>query len=144
MLNRVAIGIAVILGSFLATLFSLDYFFGDLNKPWASYTPSVRALTGTLGSVTSTGSYKIIGSTVHVQMTITVSRNGTGGSGLQVALPVASKSAAVLVGRDSSTGPMVQGMIAPSAAVVSLFTYSNGYPGGDGKIIFISGTYEGL
>jgi hypothetical protein len=143
MIKQFAIGAAVVALTFTATLLALDHYFGTVNGPWISFTPTISAVNGAIGLASGGGTYKVTGSTVQFQVTVKISKNGTAAAGVQVSLPVASKSPAVVVGRDVSAGPMLQGVILPATQVVTLFTFNNGYPGGDEKTLFISGVYEG-
>jgi hypothetical protein len=138
--------ITIICVAFVMTLVTLNYLYGELDQPWKSFAPRVASLRGSIESASATGSYHVTGTTVHFQVAITIGKNGTGIEGIRFALPVATKSVAVIIGRDASSGAALQGIIAPTvdAKAATLFTYSNGYPGGDGKVLFASGTYEGV
>lgn len=120
-------------------------FSGPDLSAWSAYTPIVTASAGALTTVSATGRYKTIGKTTFIQTKITITANGTGASVLNVTLPNLAQSNAVLAGRESaSLGKMLQGFIdvAQSATGFQLLNYDNTYPGGNGFILTVSGSYE--
>jgi len=140
--KSVIIGILIVCAAFTATILTLDFFFGEARSPWSMFAPSVGSLEGRIGNASATGSYKLIGTTVHFQLTINIGTNGTAGGALTATLPYPSNLNAIAVGRDVSTGNLLQGVIYAGARQAVIFTYNNAYPGGDQKQLYISGTYE--
>lgn len=112
---------------------------------YATYTPVVTASTGTITTVSATGRWRQFGKSVHLTMTITITTNGTGGGFLQVTLPALGNAADnyVMAGRASAvSGKMLQGWVPSGLAVVRILDYAAVYPGANGEIIYLSGTYE--
>jgi hypothetical protein len=108
---------------------------------WATYTPIVTAATGTFTTVSATGRYKQIGKTVFIYIAVTITTNGTASGSVTVTLPVTSGVTNVICGRENmATGYMLQGLI--SAALVGIVNYDNTYPGGDGRLLLMTGVYE--
>ncbi len=140
--KSIVIGILIVCATFTATIVTLDFFFGEARSPWVAFAPSVGSLGGSIGSASAVGSYKLIGTTVHFQLTIDVVTNGTATGALTATLPYPSRSNAVAIGRDVSIGNLLQGVIYAGARQAVIFTYNNAYPGGDRKQLYLSGTYE--
>ncbi|WP_157783671.1 hypothetical protein [Bradyrhizobium liaoningense] len=140
--KSIVIGILVVCATFTATIVTLDFFFGEARSPWVAFAPSVGSLGGSIGSTSAVGSYKLIGTTVHFQLTIDVVTNGTATGALTATLPYPSRSNAVAIGRDVSIGNLLQGVIYAGTRQAVIFTYNNAYPGGDRKQFYLSGTYE--
>jgi hypothetical protein len=140
--KSIVIGILIVCAGFTATIVTLDSFFGEARSPWVVFAASVGSLGGRIGSASAAGSYKLIGTTVHFQLTINVETNGTAAGGLTATLPYPSKSNALAIGRDVSIGNLLQGVVYAGAREAVIFTYDNAYPGGDRKQLYISGTYE--
>lgn len=72
------------------------------NSAWSTYTPTVSSQTGTItaATISTSGRYKVLGKTIFVQFTITLTNVGTGtpGGGLQISAPFAASGAAANVG----------------------------------------------
>jgi hypothetical protein len=112
--------------------------------PWIAYTPTVSAASGTITSASATGFYKVFGKTVHVQITIVITTNGTGADTVRATLPfTASTSDFVLNGYSFSGGT---GLVCPIFSFdptrVHSLRYDGAYPGADGASLLVSGTYE--
>tara|TARA_R110000868_G_scaffold96010_7_gene264133 strand:- start:828 stop:2720 length:1893 start_codon:yes stop_codon:yes gene_type:complete len=113
---------------------------------WTAYTPSITAGTGTITTSSSTGRYIKTSKTVNIQMSITITTNGTGSISVIASLPYqASPFEFVLAGRNTTTGKMLQAEIIPGANYIRIFNYDNSYPiNVNGEILHISGIYEAL
>lgn len=111
---------------------------------WTSYTPTVSAGSGTITTATATGSYIQYGKTVHFQQKITITTNGTGATYLSTSLPVQAVAnfEAIVAGRNTTNGKMLQCEIMSAATLTRIFTYDNLYPVTSGDVIYISGTYQ--
>lgn len=112
--------------------------------PWAAWTPTVTAGSGTFTTVSGGGRYAKIGNTVVFNVTISISVNGTAASWVIFNLPTSSVSYAVFTGRSLTSGITLVGNASASADSVLLTTYINGYPGGSGTTLIVSGTYESV
>ena len=109
---------------------------------WTAYTPTITAGSGTFTTVSATGRYIQIGKIIHFRETITITTNGTAGTSVISSLPAAAYEANwMCFGRENNvTGKTLCGRGATTS--VTIFTYDNFYPGGDGYQLTLSGTYE--
>jgi hypothetical protein len=114
---------------------------------WRVYTPGVVAVTGAFTSATATGRYRQMDKTIQFQVSVTITTNGTAAGGVTVGLPRLSSS---VVGNWFSvggrggivSGKALAGSIQPSSNTVTMFNYDSSYPGANGELLVISGTYE--
>jgi hypothetical protein len=121
---------------------------GDTGTAWTTYTPTITVGTGaitTLGTVS--GRYKTIGKTLFISVSAGITTNGTAATSFSFSLPagmtVNSGADGYLSGREGLvTGNMLQGRAAASTTVITVLTYANAYPGGDGRRIALSGVIE--
>jgi hypothetical protein len=111
---------------------------------WIPYTPVVSSIAGTITTASATGRYVAVGKTITVQITTQVTANGTGSSGVVATLPFAPAGFEYYIfGRDTNnTGKALIGRIRASTQNVSMVFYDNSYPGADGVVLTVSGTYE--
>lgn len=110
---------------------------------WTAYTPTVTAGTGTFTTVSATGAYVQIGKIVIVRGTVTITTNGTAAATVIATLPITQKTGTVGhgIGREvNATGNTV--LVQCGSTNATMFTVSNGYPGGTGYTIQFSATYE--
>lgn len=120
---------------------------GDYQKfpAFTTYTPTITASVGTLTTASGTGRYLREGKRLTIQITATITNNGTGSGIIIATLPNSYTAAAnyTLVGRDSSvTGNILQGYIASGANTVWILFYNNGYPGAGGAVLNVNGVIE--
>jgi hypothetical protein len=114
---------------------------------WTAYTPIVSSGTGSITTASATGAYATLGKTIFVRFQITITLNGTGGQSVNLTLPFAQSGSyeanqSIGVARESSaTGDLCQVGTGASGSC-NIFTYNNGYPGGTGRSINGSVTYE--
>jgi hypothetical protein len=105
------------------------------------YTPTITAASGTFTTVSSIGHYVFVGRNVFVRITITITTNGTAAGVVNLTLPIAPTTNIVIQGREiTSTGYLLQG-VSFASENMGCVTYSNGYPGGDGRTMYLSGNY---
>lgn len=115
---------------------------------WIPYTPTITAATGAITDVnTLTGTYRKRGKVIEFKLSFIITTNGTGGAALLASLPVAatagSSSGDYVLGKERSvTGKTMNGAIEASATTVLLQFYDGTYPGIDGGIYSVSGTYQ--
>lgn len=117
----------------------------DLVSAWTAFTPTITSGSGTLTSVSATGSYKLLGKIFMFHVAIVLTTNGTGATDLRFTLPASLVSAAdqPMFGREySATGKMIQAIITSATSVVLMRNYDNTYPGADGAKITLGGTLE--
>jgi hypothetical protein len=105
---------------------------------WASYTPTVAATSGTLGTHTASGKYKTVGKTTFIQIFIDITTNGTGAVGVTATLPNTAANISALSGVGQSV--TLWGLV--SGASVLVRTYTNTYPAASGETMVLSGVYE--
>ena len=114
---------------------------------WRTYTPTLAASTGAFTNATIAGRYRVIDKTVQFQVTVNIITNGTAAGGVIVGLPVSSSLVSgtwfAVNGRASQiSGKALAGSIQPTLNTVSMFNYDGSYPGVNGELLVISGTYE--
>jgi hypothetical protein len=114
---------------------------------WTSYAPTLTAGSGTITTVGSIGgAYQRIGKTVVVQVTAAITTNGTGAGSLSISLPPglpATGNGAATFVEDLVTGQPAFGIIYSGATTVQAIRKADGsYPGGDGRRLIGSFTYQ--
>jgi parallel beta-helix repeat protein len=109
---------------------------------YINYTPTVGSQIGTITSYTATGKYYQLGYLIFVQVTITITNNGTGSGGLNVSLPFVAGVGGTVSGRNTTTGISAVGDIAVGSPNASVFDTSNNYPIGTGQTLSLSGFYQ--
>lgn len=111
---------------------------------WTSYTPAVTPSTGsitTLGTVSA--KYRTVGDWVDVVFSIQITTNGTGAGSIRMPLPFTPSEYAAGAGRETvATGNGLVSMTVPGNSLLQIFTYNNGYPGGDGRTLIGSISYR--
>ena len=110
---------------------------------WTTYTPTLTAASGTLGTSSSTGRYYKVGKLVHFWAQGTITTNWTGSGAVVMGLPFVSARDLDLTGAERAiTAQIVFADVTASTANMVLKFDGGAYPGGDGHIIRVSGTYE--
>lgn len=113
------------------------------NGAWTNFVLTPSASSGTFGSASAQGWFSKVGRVVSFTLEITITTNGTAAGGVVVSLPYAAAHGATCCGRDNViTGNMLQGYIFSTASSLNIWTYNNGYPGTNGCVLTMSGTYE--
>lgn len=113
-----------------------------LGSAWVSYTPTITANAGTFTTVSATGKYKQIGKTVHVSIVIVITTNGTASGYVSATLPLPQVGSVVYYGRAVVvSGKMLQG-VNVVASTIAILNYDGTYPGANGEVLFVAGTYE--
>jgi hypothetical protein len=119
----------------------------SLPEPPTTYVPVVTSGSGAFTTVSATGRYRKIGKLVFVQITVTITTNGTAGTLVSVSLPFASVNLAgvqhCLTGKAASvSGKALTGIIVPNSNVALVLNYDNSYPGSSGETLVLNGFYE--
>ena len=110
---------------------------------WVPYTPGVAASSGTITTLgTVTGSYKAIGSTVHFNVSISITTNGTAGTAIIFTLPGLPKYNFAPNGYEAAVYGGQMQVRGQTSGICVVYKEANAYPGQDGCTIVISGTYE--
>lgn len=110
-----------------------------------SYTPTVSSSSGTITTASATGSYYDIGGLRFVDITITITTNGTGAGLVLATLP--STPAANFnngIGRETAVAGFMLGVYGFSSSNnMSIFKLSdNTYPGNDGYVLNVQLYYR--
>jgi hypothetical protein len=111
---------------------------------WTSYTPVMTSSVGAITTIgTCTGSFKLIGRTVFFEFNCPITTNGTGAGFISVTLPkTMGSNSGRFAGRESGvTGNMLLGYGGGGTAC-RVTLYDSTYPGADGAVISVSGTYQ--
>lgn len=126
--------------------------FGQVNvgqqglNTWTTYTPTLSCAAGTLTTSSATGRYLVYGKTVFIQISITITTNGTCATALRATAPTGLAPAAdnryILSGLNLTTGSMIYGNPLPSSGFINIKFYQNTYPGADATSLTLNGTYE--
>jgi len=119
---------------------SREYLNGFTAKTW---TPTVTTGSGsitTLGTVTA--SYIELGPLVMFFVNIPITTNGTGATDLRFTLPFTTGALGEATGRESGvSGSQLIASYANGVTTAIVRTYNNTYPGANGAVIEISGTF---
>jgi hypothetical protein len=119
------------------------------DNAWLAFTPTITSGTGTLTTVASiSGAYRKFGKRVEFKYQWSITTNGTGATDLQATLPIAAQGTqgSICAGLERSvTGKGMTGFIDGGGDTTISMRYSDGtYPGVNGGVYNISGTYECL
>jgi hypothetical protein len=115
----------------------------------ASPRPSLLERARSPRSPGASGSYLLNdGGFINFAISFTLTTNGTGATQLRATLPFAAHAAALarsMSGAElSGTGKSLTCTIAPSGTYVAMTFYDGTYPGADGRIFTVSGTYRSV
>jgi hypothetical protein len=116
---------------------------GSTDTAWTAYTPTITSGSGTITTVSATGSYKVFGKTCWFTTNVTITTAGTGGGFLGVSLPFAQVATSLSsYGMEvNATGSMVKGLN-PASGAMQVTRYDNASIIGSGYVIRTTGTYE--
>lgn len=114
-------------------------------RVWNTFTTTVTASGGTLGSLPTTATMRWfrVGSIFNFTVNTAALPANTGSGAITMTLPINMKSGstAIAVGRENAlSGSMLQGQI--GGTLMSIVTFNNTYPGATGSVIFMSGSCE--
>lgn len=111
---------------------------------WTAYTPLVGAGAGTITTASAGGRYLQLGKLMAVNLSVSITTNGTGSSYVTASLPGPSSGiGTVFAGRETNlTGKMLQGVISAGSASLIILNYDNTYPGANGAGFVLGGVYE--
>lgn len=117
---------------------------GYTGGAWTSYTPTVSAQSGTFTTTSATGSYLQIGKIVFFQLSVSITTNGTAATSVQATLPVTPASSDFAwVGRATGiSGKLLIAYNQIAIGSVSMQNYDATYPGANGEVLKVSGTYQ--
>jgi len=127
-----------------ATSFSGDVTWAG--AAWSTWSPTVSSLTGTITSVgTVVARYKQLGKIVVFQISIPITNNGTGATGVLFTPPVTpniSITNQVISGFNINTSEVCGGYWLNSSSAFLVIKYNATYPVASGQAVSMSGTYE--
>jgi hypothetical protein len=108
-----------------------------------TWTSTISSASGTITSYTvNSATYTKIGRLVNVNISITITNNGTGGSAVVFTLPFQSSTNSIGAGRENAaTGHMLQILVSASSSNAVIFNYVNSYPGGTKYNLICTATY---
>jgi hypothetical protein len=119
----------------------LTKYGSPVNGAW---TPTVTSSTGTITTASATGNYiQMSDQLAFVQLTITVTTNGTGATSVRATLPsgIAGVNGftTVITGYSNSGQQLLAGRVVGAGTQVIVTTDDGGYPATDGEILYMSG-----
>lgn len=105
-----------------------------------TFTPAISATTGSITTASASGSYQRRGKFLHIDLSITVTTNGTGAGAVVASIPFTCVNG-VLNGRENTTsGVQVTGVTSGSNVLIR--AYNNSYPAANGSTFQLSGILE--
>jgi hypothetical protein len=117
------------------------------NAAWTTYTPTITAASGSFTTTTATGRWTRVGKLCVVQFTVTITTNGTAGTQIIVSAPFASAAGGQayygVIRESNATGYMGYAVISSGGGqVFYCANYDNVYPGGNGRLVQGTISYE--
>lgn len=108
---------------------------------WETWTPTITTQTGTITTLgTVTGFFQRRGPLCFFTLSIAITTNGTGGTAVRATVPLTVIKAGVCQGRENNvTGFALHGNISPG--LINITNYDNTYPGGDGRLLYVTGFF---
>ena len=110
--------------------------------PTVTYTPTVTAGTGTFTTVSAVGKATKIGDLWFVNITVTVTTNGTAATNVQVTLPpgLTASARCGFQGRENGTsGKALAGDVLTGQTTLTFANYDNTYPAANGSSLNVFG-----
>ena len=114
---------------------------------WAAYTPTISSGSGTITTASGTGRWLKQGKIIHFAVVLTITTNGTGAGYIGFTLPSACAASVehTFVGQDrgitdDSTVSILQA--SSSTTIARTYFHTGAYPGANGAVIVVSGSYE--
>jgi hypothetical protein len=108
-----------------------------------TWTPTVASITGTITTVSASGTYTKVGRQVTAAAVITITNNGTGATGVYATLPFATPATSY-AGFGREAGVLFATMNVVTLANdnrMQITSYNNAYPGGSGSTIIATAVY---
>lgn len=114
---------------------------------WTAYTPTIAPALNTFSVADAFGWYKKIGRTVHFNIRVEITTNGTAaGPFISATLPFDAAHETAITGKEGAvvgwglTGVVGNVSIGVGKAVFAKYDWT--YPGANGHVLIVSGTYE--
>ncbi len=115
-------------------------------QAWNTYTPTITCGTGSTPTTSGVGGrYQVVGKTISFYATATITTNGTCGQSFNFSLPFASLATTSIPGyayNSSGGAKQAFGIVTYGSSTLLVTKYDASYPGTDGSVIQISGSYE--
>lgn len=129
------------------TLDWYDYLqSSDLNPAWTSYplpTTSITAISGSITTKSGSVRYRKLGRLCFFSLDLTITTNGTGAGGINIAMPFTfGQATQIIAGRETVSGRMLQGVCTASSTNLQILNYDNSYPATSGSHLVLSGVAE--
>jgi hypothetical protein len=105
-----------------------------------STTPTPTAGSGTLTTATAAVRYTKIGDRICYTATVTITTNGTGASYIVVPMPFSAAETTGASGVNAGSGAALSGFV--SGANLRIYDYDATYPGSDGAVLVMSGSFR--
>lgn len=111
---------------------------------WFNYTVIVTAGSGAFTSVSAVGKFKIHGKTCYCRPVVTITTNGTAAGFVGVNTPVATADTnQILHGKETGvSSKTLNASFFPDASHLAISLYDSTYPGQNGAITAVNGSYE--
>lgn len=115
---------------------------------WTEVAAAVSPGSGSFTSASGAVRYMKVGRTVIFEATVTITTNGPGATNVNIELPFASRSVAITRrlmfagGEHQAVGFQCVAYLFNGSTNLRILKYDATYPGGDGYVINIGGTYE--
>jgi hypothetical protein len=109
--------------------------------PTTSTTPVPTAGSGTFTTVASSLATTKVGNRVLLDLTVTITTNGTAAGHVAVATGFTPAVATALCATNSATGVVLSANISASGTIF-IFTAAGAYPGGDGVVLRVGGNFR--
>ena len=124
------------------TLSAID----DWDAWTSSFVPTVTSGTGAFTSVSASCIFTQVGRTINFSILVSIVTNGTAATDIRVTIPKTMSAFNRFFGggREALTGTQLQwgDVISPSS--IRITDIAGAYPGGDGRTIRVSGSYESI
>lgn len=112
---------------------------------WSAFTPAVFAGSGTFTTLgTTSARFAQAGKTVFFYLSVTITTNGSASGYVGFNLPVAPSGSIVGYGRAAGVSLKMLQVVGTTPGQAAIANYDNSYPGANGEVLIISGTYEAL
>ncbi|WP_186137323.1 hypothetical protein [Burkholderia gladioli] len=112
------------------------------NPPWDQFATTVTSSQGAIAQVGSVNLfYRLASGVCHFTVNISITTNGSGAGAVQFTLPVPAAGFGTVYGKELVTGKVLTGIVA--AGNTEQLTFFDGtYPGADGRVLVVSGSYQ--
>lgn len=115
----------------------------DTGTAWSAYTPSSGCGAGTLTTSSTAGRYKQLGKTVFFEASLTITTNGTCSALVFLGFPTTPLNVGAFAGRETAAvGFGLAASVAAGTSYMALNKYDGTYPGANGYVLQVSGSYE--